>query len=83
MVTLEGAGPIPPVVVRQHDDGHVEILEAPQVAEFALELLAKPGLPVFVDLAGNLSLAGQAIYRPLRFRQDLVGRVTLICQKVG
>ncbi len=83
MVMLEVAGPIPPVVVRQHDDGHVEILEAPQVAEFSPELLADRRLPIFVDEAGNLSLGGQVVYRPLRFRQDLVGRVTLICQKVG
>jgi len=83
MVTLEVTGPIPPVVVRQHDDGTVEVLEAPQVAEFSLEILADRRRPVFIDEAGNLSLAGQVVYRPLRFRQDLAGRVTLICQRVS
>jgi hypothetical protein len=83
MVTLEVTGPVPPARVRQHDDGHVEILEAPPQAEFALELLADRRLPIFVDEAGNLSLAGQVVYRPLRFRQDLAGHVTLICQRVS
>src|SRR6266496_1881831 len=73
MVTLEVTGPVPPVVVRQHDDGHIEILEAPQVAEFSLEILADRRRPVFVDEAGNLSLAGQVVYRPLRFRPGPAG----------
>jgi hypothetical protein len=83
MVSIEVTGPIPAAVIRQHDDGHIEVLEAPQVAEFSLELLADRRQPVFVDEAGNLSLAGQVVYRPLRFRQDLAGRVTLICQRVS
>jgi len=83
MVMLEVTGPVPPARVRQYDDGRMEVLAAPQVAEFALELLADRRLPVFVDEAGNLSVAGQVVYRPLRFRQDLAGHVTLICQRVS
>jgi hypothetical protein len=82
-VMLEVTGPVPPARVRQHDNGRVDVLEAPQVAEFALELLTDRHLPIFVDEAGNLSLAGQVVYRPLQFRQDLAGRVTRICQRVS
>ncbi len=80
---LEVTGPVPAAVIRQHDDGRVEVLDGPRLAEFSLEMLATPGLPVFVDEAGNLSLAGQVIYRPVRFRQDLGGHITLICQRVN
>lgn len=78
---LEVTSAVPSAIIRRHDDGRVEIIEAPRVAEFSLEFLNLFPLNA-VDEAGNLSIAGEVTYRPLRFSQDLTGRVKLICQRV-
>lgn len=80
---IEVAGPVEAAVIRAHDDGRVEVLVAPKVAEFSPSVLdqADPRVAT-VDAAGYLNLAGQATYRPVAFRQDLAGRLTLICERV-
>jgi len=83
MVT-DTAGPHVGATVRTHDDGRVEVIDAPPLAEFSLELLAQGGPRVVrVDEAGYLDLAGQVVYRPVRFRQPLAGPMTLVCERVG
>jgi hypothetical protein len=70
------------VTLREHDDGHVEILDAPPVAEFAPDLLSRMTHWMSVDEAGYLVLAGQAVYRPVRLRAHLSGQLLLVCQRV-
>lgn len=84
MSGLQVAGQVEAAVLRVHDDGHLEVLQAPRVAEFSMDVLGQVGplAGVAVDLAGYLDLAGQATYRPVGFRQDLSGRLTLICERV-
>jgi hypothetical protein len=51
------------VELRRHDDGRVEIIQAPPVTRIALEMLAGAD-PVTVKVTGNLiHLGGQVIYR--------------------
>ncbi len=77
-------GQVDGVVVRSHDDGRIEIVEAPPLAEFSMELLAQADPRVLrVDEAGYLDLAGQAVYAPLRFSHaNLAVAMTLICRRV-
>ena len=57
-VVLEGAP-----VVMTHDDGRVEIVQAPPIARIALELLCAAD-PVVLRVTGRLiTLAGQVVYR--------------------
>lgn len=84
MSGLQVASQVEAAMVRVHDGGHLEVLKAPRVAEFSMDVLGQVGplAAVAVDLAGHLDLAGQATYRPVGFRQDLTGRLTLICERV-
>lgn len=82
-MTLDTTGPAAGATVRTHDDGRVEVIDAPPLAEFSLELLTQGGPCVIrVDEAGYLDLAGQVAYRPLRFRQPLAGPPVLVCERV-
>jgi hypothetical protein len=70
------------VTLREHDDGHVEVLDAPPVAEFAPDLLARMTHWMSVDEAGYLALPGEIVYRPVGFRAHLSGQLLLVCERV-
>lgn len=84
MPDLQVAGPIKAVIIRTWDDGRVQVVDAPRLAEFSTDVLANlDPMICAVDDAGFLDIgAGQAVYRPVAFRHDLSGRLTLICERV-
>lgn len=64
MTVLEGA-----VEVHRHEDGRVEILQAPPKTRITLEFIAAAD-PVVVRVTGNLiTLAGQVVYRVVGWDQ--------------
>lgn len=79
-------GAVRPAVIRTHDDGRIEVIEAPPLAVFSMALFAKPDVlagqtAIQVDEAGNLSLDGQVVYQPVRFMTAVNG-LMLICQRI-
>jgi hypothetical protein len=70
------------VTLREHDDGHLEVLDAPPVAEFACSLLARPSPAIGVDEAGYLVLAGEVVYRPVGLRSHLSGQLLVVCERI-
>lgn len=80
---LETAAAVEGITLGQGDDGHVKVLDAPPLAEIACSLLGRRDLRYLAtDEAGNLILADQVVYRPLRLRQHLSGEFMLICERV-
>ena len=70
------------VTVREHDDGRLEVLDAPPVASFTASLLARPECGLTVDEAGLLVVAGQVTYRPVAFAAHLSGQLLVVCERV-
>jgi hypothetical protein len=70
------------VTLREHDDGHIEILDAPAVAEFAPDLLTRATHWISVDEAGYLVLVGEIVYRPVGFRAHLSGQLLVVCERI-
>jgi len=66
------------VVMRRHDDGRVEVLEAPTRATFSLELLVARDLAATAIIGGLLIIADQVAYRPVAFDR----RGDLVCERV-
>lgn len=63
------------VVCRRHDDGRVEIVQAPPCARITLGLLAAAD-PAVVQASGNaVTFAGQVVYRVVGW--DPVGSALL------
>lgn len=80
---LETAAPISGVTLGEHDDGRIEVLDAPPVAEITCALLGRRNLHYLaIDEAGNLIVADTVVYRPLRLRQHLTGEFMLVCERV-
>lgn len=72
------------VVLKRHDDGRIEVIEAPDLVGVSVELLAQADLTgMWVASDGTLCLAGQAWYRPVRF-DGMAGRPSvLVCERVS
>jgi len=82
------------LTIRRHDDGRIEVLDPPPVGTettFSLGLLAMAtndggtGEGIGLDADGNLVVAGQVTYRPVRFIHaggDL-GPLDLVCERVA
>ncbi|MBB2909316.1 hypothetical protein FHS43_000562 [Streptosporangium becharense] len=68
------------VTVQAREGEPVRILQAPVVAAFACEFLAGVGAGhVDVDDEGNLVIADQVAYRPVRFER---GGTVIVCERV-
>jgi hypothetical protein len=70
------------VTLREHDDGRIEVLDAPPVAEFAADLLTRATHWLSVDEAGYLELPGEVVYRPVGFRAHLSGQLLVVCERI-
>jgi hypothetical protein len=69
------------VVVQRHSDGSIEILRADPVIGITFELLDQLSPEAaWTNEDGNLVLAEQVAYRPIRFDRD--GRV-VVCEQVS